>query len=115
MSSDISFLVKEEKRINFIDQDIIAKLPENVRESAKTRATKIVNAYVGQDVNALSVLAYAAECGRFEEFAEKLENHYQESLAYVRPDMRKRSDLFPGAFRAEMFFVDCYRSMGISE
>lgn len=72
MSIDTCFIVPENVRSAFIDENIVGKLPENVREGAKIRATKIVTNYVGQDLNALSVLAYAAERGRFDEFAEKL-------------------------------------------
>ena len=61
MSLDTRFMVSEEARTAFIDDNIIGKLPEDSRESAKDRATKIVNLYAGQDLNALSVLAYAAE------------------------------------------------------
>ena len=112
MSIDTCFIVPEEARIAFIDDNIIGKLPEDSRESAKDRATKIVNDYVGQDLNALSVLAYASERGRFDEFAERLEGHYQESLQYVHPEARRIAQV-PGAVRAEAFFLDCYNSIGI--
>jgi predicted unusual protein kinase regulating ubiquinone biosynthesis (AarF/ABC1/UbiB family) len=112
MSIDTCFMVPEEARTAFIDKNIVGRLPEDIRESAKSRATKIVTDYVGQDLNALSVLAYAAERGRFGEFAGKLEEHYQESLQYVHPEARRIAQI-PGAVRAERFFLDCYKSMGI--
>ena len=68
--------------------------------------------YEGQDLNALSVLAYAAERGRFDEFLEKLEKHYEESLGYVHPEARRVAQI-PGAVRAENFFIKCYESLGI--
>jgi len=46
------------------------------------------------------------------EFAKKLEGHYQESLQYVHPEARRIARV-PGAVRAEAFFLDCYKSMGI--
>ena len=111
MSIDTCFMIPEEVRTTFIEH-IVGKLPEEVRESAKSRATKIVTDYVGQDENALSVLAYAAEQGRFDEFAKKLEEHYQENLQFVHPEARMNTQ-FPGVVRAERFFLECYESMGI--
>jgi predicted unusual protein kinase regulating ubiquinone biosynthesis (AarF/ABC1/UbiB family) len=112
MSLDTCFIVPEEARTAFIDDNIVGKLPEDSRESAKDKAIRIVNDYVGQDLNALSVLAYATERGRFDEFVEKLEGHYQESLQYVHPEARRIARV-PGAVRAEAFFLNCYKSMGI--
>ena len=112
MSIDTLFIVPEEVRTTFIDEKIVGKLPKEVRESAKTRATQIVNNYVGQDINALSVLSYAAERGKFDEFAEKLEKHYQENLLFVHPEARRIAKV-PGSVRAERFFLECYISMGI--
>ncbi len=112
MSLDKYFMIPKEKRTAFIDDNIVGRLPEVYRESAKERATRIVNDYVGQDMNALSVLVYAVERGRFDEFADKLEEHYNESLKYIHPKIRRLS-VVPGARRAEAFFIDCYESMGI--
>ena len=112
MNLDTCFIVEEEARTAFVDDNIVGKLPAAIRKSAKERSTKIVNDYVGQDLNALSVLAYAAERGRFDEFAEKLERHYQKNLNYVHPEARKIAS-HPGAVRAEEFFLDCYKAMGI--
>ena len=112
MGVEECFEVKKEARTVFIDNNIVARLPKNIREAAKQRATEIVDAYVGQDVNALSVLAYAAERGKFDEFAAKLEAHYSESLKYVHPEARKIAQI-PGAVRAERFFLECYQALGI--
>ncbi len=112
MSLEASFLVSEKKRTTFIDNKIIGKLPKDSRENAKKRAAKIVTDYVGQDINALSVLAYAAEQGKFEEFAQKLEQHYQDNLQDVHPEARNNARI-PGAVRTEKFFSDCYKSLGI--
>ncbi len=76
--------------------------------SEKSRATSIVTDYVGLDADALSVLAYAAWQGRFDEFAKKIEKHYQESLSYVHPEARSIAQI-PGAVRAERFFLSCYK------
>ena len=113
MNLETISLVPERVRTVFIEGSITGKLPEDLRERAKERATEIVNYYVGQEVNALSVLAYAAEQGRFDEFAERLERHYQESLQYVHPSARRIAGV-PGVLRAEEFFLGCYQSMGVS-
>ena len=56
---------------------------------------------------------YAAEIGRFDEFAERLERHYQDSLKYVHPEARRVA--IPGALRAESFILQCYWDMGVSK
>jgi hypothetical protein len=112
MSLDTCFEIEEKNRITIIDKNIVSKLPEEEKEDAKTRAIDIINNYVGRDVDAISVLMYAAEKGRFKEYAEKLEKHYQESLQFVHPEARRVGQM-PGSVRAEMFFLDCYKEMGI--
>lgn len=112
MGVEECFEVKKETRTAFIEKNIAVHFPENVRYSAKQRAIEIVEAYVGQDVNALSVLCYAAERGKFDEFAEKLETHWSESPQYVYPEARKIAQI-PGAVRAERFFLECYHALGI--
>jgi len=111
MSSNV-YEVNEEGRETFIDDGIVSLLPENDRDNARVRATNIVRNYVGRDTDALSVLAYAAERGRFDEFAELLEAHYEESLSRVHPEARKVLGV-PGATRATQFFLNCYQSLGI--
>jgi hypothetical protein len=112
MANEDLFEVRKDKRDLFIDDTILAKLPEEKRNSAKDISIKIINDYVGQDLNALSVLAYAAKDGRFDEFVEKLETHYQKILKYVHPEARKLANV-PGAVRTENFFLECYKSLGI--
>lgn len=106
------FETSKKAREDFIRKSIVAKLPESDRQEAEKKVYKIVCKYVGQNVNALSVLAYAAEQNRFEEFIGKLESHYQENLQFVHPDAR-RLVAIPGAIRAERFFMSCYEAMGI--
>jgi hypothetical protein len=112
MGIEDNFQVDEKERIRFIDENIVARLSEEKRDSARQRATQIVKDYVGRDVDALSVLAYAAERGNFDEFAGRLEAHYKENLHYVHPEARRCAKV-PGAVRAEVFFLDCYKEMGI--
>ena len=112
MTIEQCFELKKEARISFIDKSIVRKLPKEERDSAKTRATEIASNYVGVDVAALSILAYAAEQSRFGEFAEKLEEHYGKSLIYVHPEKRKFSETL-GIVRANNFFVQCYSDLGV--
>ncbi len=109
---DSDFQVSQDKRGPFLRDNILAHLPSHARDAANQRAVRIVDNYVGQDLNALSVLAYAAEKGRFDEFAARLEGHFHNSLQYVHPRARRLPDI-PGAVRAEMFFVGCYKDLGV--
>ena len=108
---DSCFEISEQDRTRFIDRRIVARLPENVREQAKERATSITNNYIGRDSNALSILAYAAERGRFEEFAGKLEKHCREYLCFVDPGVRRLA--IPDVIRTKNFFIQCYQELGI--
>jgi hypothetical protein len=112
MSIEDCFEVKEKIRNEFMEENIVGLLPEEIRESSRQRAQKIINNYVGVDRDAISILAYAAERNRFDEFAEKLEKHYKDSLEYVHPEARRIKQI-PGAVRACVFFIDCYKELGI--
>lgn len=102
------FEVKKKKRIVFINDEIAARLPEEKRKHAIQKAESIVNKYVGQDSHALSILGYASERGRFEEFAERLERHHDKNLWYVHPTARKI-----GGDVAREFFFKCYADLNI--
>jgi len=106
------FQVDEESRTIFIECSIVAKLPGDTRDSTKQRATQIVDNYVGRDRDALSVLAYAAERGEFEEYATKLEAHHKKSLQFVHPEARASKQV-PGVDRADVFLLECYKKMGV--
>ena len=112
MSLDTYFVIPEKVRTDFIDDNVIKKLLKDSRQSAKKRVIKIVNNYAGQDLSALCVLSYAAEQGRFEEFAEKLERYYKENLKYIPPEARRIAQ-FTEAFQSEVFFLKCYKILGI--
>lgn len=111
MGADSCFEVAEAQRTSFIDK-IVAKLPEGVRASAKERAASIVDSYIGRDADALSILSYAAERGRFDEFAGKLEKQCRENLGFVDPGIR-RGVVIPATLQAEAFFLQCYYELGI--
>jgi len=114
MSIDSCFEVPESVRTSFIRENVGGYITEEQLETSIKRAEAIVNAYAGRDMDALSVLAYAAERGRFDEFAQKLDEHYQESLQFVHPEARRLAQI-PGAIRAEQFFLECYQDLGIQQ
>ncbi|MFH1174866.1 MAG: hypothetical protein V1725_07050 [archaeon] len=113
MAIDSCFLVDEEERTSFIEEYIVGILPDEEGSAAREKAKELVNKYAGQDINALSVLAYAASKGRFAEFVDKLEFHHEENLRYVHPEARRLSTV-PGAVRAETFFSNCYKALCIT-
>ena len=112
MSGDLYFELSEDYRTRFIDSRIVEKLPRDSRQSAKERATSIVDIYVGRDSDALSILSYAAERGRFDEFAGKLEQQLRENLGFVDPEIRRFAEI-PDVGKAQVFFLQCYEELGI--
>ena len=112
MTLEDCFEIEESMRTDLINKHILAHLPEESRQAVKQRAIRIVENFVGQDVNALSVLIYAAERGKFDEYAQRLEEHFRESLQYVHPEARRIAQV-PGAVRAEVFFINCYKELVI--
>jgi len=112
MTIDAYFETSERERNSFMDKVIIGRLPVEIQEDAKKRSTEIVANYVGRDISALSVLGYAAERGRFDKFATRLERHYRDQLKYIHPGAR-RMKIVPGAVRTEAFFLSCYNDLGI--
>ena len=109
---DEYFEIGKQDRIDLINKHIISNLPEEEKNFMTRRVVYIVDKYEGQDLNALSVLIYAAEKGGLEEYIQKLEKHFGENLAWVHPKARKFK-VIPGAVRAEMFFLQCYEQLGV--
>jgi len=115
MSVDDCFLVPEDKRKAFISKNIVSKLnlsTDDERKAKEEQVAELVNQYMGQDVNALSLLAYAAERGKLDEYTAKMKKHYDDSLQFVHPEAR-RLQRVPGAVLAEQFFLNCYTELGI--
>jgi len=108
----MTFEMPEDKRADFIDNVILKHFPEEERDPLRERVKSIAIDFDGRDLDALSVIAYAAEKGRFEEFAGKLESHSEESLRYVHPEARRLTGV-PGARRAEQFFLNCYKELEV--
>ena len=112
MSLEVSFEVPEEMRIKFIDENILGKLPEETRDNTKSRVLRIIENYQGLDSAALSIMAYASERGRFDEFMERLETHYNENLQYLHPEARRLA-IMPATRRAQIVFRECCEEMGV--
>ena len=114
MSLESHFQVPKEVRQAFIDEHIIGILPEDVegRDILKNRTLETINMYVGQDANALSLLAYAAEKGRLTEFVSRLEGIYNQSTPYLHPQIRSFAEAH-NIRKVDQFFVGCYQELGI--
>jgi hypothetical protein len=106
-------LAPEARSPEFIKKNIFDKLPKDKLTSVSVKEiSDLIEEFKGQDLNAMSVLMYAAEQGKLEDYLGKLRQHYQENLQYVHPDARRLAAM-PGAVRAENFFVRCYTELGI--
>jgi len=113
MTIDNFFEVIETDREVCVRYRIGVNIPEASREAAMQRANSIVVNYVGRDKAALHVLAEAAEKGKFEEYAKKLEAYHIDNLQGVDPRDRRLAST-PNAIKTEKFFQDCYQSLKIS-
>ena len=102
----------ETKRTSFIDRNIIIHLPEGRRAEAKTSVARLVTNYEGRDVDVLSVLCYAAEGGKFDEYLDRLGVYFRDDMIFIHPDARRLA-VIPGAVRAGSFFLACYRDLGV--
>jgi hypothetical protein len=102
-----------EGRRSLIENNIMRHVV-SVKEKAiaKIRSEDIVRNYTGRDLEALSILCYAAEKGKFDEYAGKLETHYEKSLQFVLPINRRGSN-DPGTVRVEKFIMKCYQELDI--
>jgi len=114
MTLDDHFEISESDRIDFIEEYIVAHILPETKDQIRERAKIITNLYQGKDIAALSILSYAAEKGRFDEFAEKLEAQCKENLGFIHPQHRKHSPPSPAIFRAEMFFLGCYKELDVA-
>ncbi|MBU2441598.1 MAG: hypothetical protein KKA43_04660, partial [Nanoarchaeota archaeon] len=76
-------LVEKDKREEFIDKLIMPALPDYKKAFARPRVSDIVDKFIGRDMDTLSVLQYAAENKRFDEFMDKLEEHYYNNIRCV--------------------------------
>ncbi|MBI5060791.1 MAG: hypothetical protein HZB67_00590 [Candidatus Aenigmarchaeota archaeon] len=71
----------------------------------REKVRKISEQYRGRQIDALSVLLYAKEMGKFSEFAQKLEDKPKD-FEYIHPDlMYARTDV-------TAFFVELYAELG---
>lgn len=113
MGIDRYFQFNDDERTEYIRDEIVVHLPEKERIPATTKARVIAENYEGQDFSAIYILGLAAKKGRFDEFAEKLEDQYRTNLQFVHPGARGNMRV-PGAAGFVEFFHRCYTELGIS-
>ena len=110
MGLETFFEVPEDARNDFISREILAHVPE--KEHVHARATEIVTDYAGLEISVLSILAFAAQENRFEEFAKRLKDYYSSSSLPRIPPRNRRYPDFPGT-RTFDLFADCFRDLGV--
>jgi len=104
----MAFEISEKDREDFIAKHIVGKFSGASTE----RVRQIAINYEGRDMDALNVLAYAVEKGKFEEYAGRLEKYFREDLQFIYHEGRRLVKV-PGAMRAEKFFMDCFEELGV--
>ncbi|MDE1856851.1 MAG: hypothetical protein KGH98_02070 [Candidatus Micrarchaeota archaeon] len=86
------------------ETEILGKFKPEHKETVKDLWSK----YEGESLSAVSVLLYAEERGRFDEFAEKLRKEYDRNIIYMHPDIRtSRTDVMA-------FFNELYAELGVA-
>jgi len=89
MSEESYFWFTSEKKEEVLDI-LVREFPEEKREDTRTTASELMTQYEGQDYNVLGVLHRAAENGRFDEYVERLQAHYEEHVTDISPEDRRR-------------------------
>jgi len=91
----MSFQIPKDKRNEYIDY-LIELSPEetNLTTRMKNKIICLMNKYKGFDIGAFSVLAYASELNKLNEFVEKLEGYNHNNF--------KETD---------NFFIQCYKEL----
>jgi hypothetical protein len=117
MDLEKHFQVPAQIRAEFID-DVISRLPQNQRDFSepqlKQQVEQLVADYCGVEMDALSILYYAAPTGKFEEYALKLKKQHKEDLSYVPISGGMRGNLaIPAVSRTHAFFMACYKELGV--
>lgn len=74
--------IKKEERAGIIDE-LVRLLPDEKKADATTRVDHLADLYEGQDQNTIGVLWRAAEMGRFDEFAERLQEYHDEKGQHI--------------------------------
>lgn len=89
----------------YVDLEGIVK--DEFPQVHQERVKKIADKYVGRQLDTTSILLYAEEMGRFDEFAERLESKPKD-FAYIHPNlMMARTDV-------TAFFMQMYADLGIA-
>ncbi|MCH7568353.1 MAG: hypothetical protein IIA87_02935 [Nanoarchaeota archaeon] len=88
---------------------IRSRMPSDVSGEVVERTRKIFDAYKGRQLDVLSVLCYAFDNDRFEEFASRLENFCSSTIKYIHPGvMMARTDV-------TAFFMKQFIDFGVGD
>lgn len=112
MVGDVLFKGTDEDLERLVKKIVLSKIPEEDRESVGKRVNTLLQDYNGREVDVLSIMAYAAEKDRVDEYISKLSEFYKKDLQFVHPEARRNGHV-PGALRAEQFVLGCYKEMNI--
>ncbi len=94
---------KIEKEHDFDLEGAIGKFPNELRQKARS----IGERYIGRQLDAMSILLYANEREKFDEYAKKLEEKIKD-FDYIHPELRlARTDV-------SAFFFRLYADLGIA-
>ena len=110
MASDGHFQITAEGRKEIIE-DIANLLSPEIRISAERKITELVNDWEGWDGDAMAILQYSAERGRFQEFFDRLVEQHKNGLSYL-PKSYRRAEV-PEVARTYSFVMGCYKELGI--
>jgi hypothetical protein len=84
-------------------EGVVSEFPEDLQE----RARKIGKGYAGRQLDAMSILLYAKERGKFDDYARRLESKPKD-FAYIHPGlMMARTDV-------TAFFIRLYADLGVA-
>lgn len=84
-------------------EGVVSKFPEELQD----RARRIVEQYSGRQLDAMSILLYAKENGKFDDYAGRLESKLKD-FGCIHPDlMMARTDV-------SAFFMRLYADLGVA-
>jgi len=107
----MTWKVSEKTRKEFVEKNILKHLTSPERVKVEPKLNEVVEKYKDLDeieVNALSVMAYAAERGKLSEFLTRLDGQFKDDLNFQHPDLRKQLGI-----KKQLFFKACYDDLGI--
>jgi len=114
----MAWKVTEGVRKEFVEKNIVKHLTSPERVKVEPKLNEVIVKYKDLDeveVNALSLMAYAAEKGRLSEFLARLDNQFENNLKFRHPELRGQFGITNsfGVDEVHLFFEVCYGSLGI--